>query len=77
MSHVKPSETIRVKVSDLALFQACVALAFALALERRGLLSRFELADEIEAMGADVPAGGEQLMATFVAALRVPANDGA
>jgi hypothetical protein len=61
------------EIRDLAVFQAHVGLAFASALDRRGLLDRFELAGMLD--GPAETDGASVLLRIFVNALRFPAND--
>jgi hypothetical protein len=72
------SPVIRPTVADLASFQSYVAVAFAFALEYRGLLSRFDLADELEAIAGGVAESPVRDLANIlIAGLRAEADPAA
>jgi hypothetical protein len=62
---------IQVSMADLATFQFQVALGLSFALDRRGLLSRYELADELEEAAAAMEAdAARDLVKLLIAGLR-------
>jgi hypothetical protein len=66
----RPS-VIHLNLADLASFQCHVAFSLAFALDRRGLLDRFDLADELAATLKAVPEGAaRELVEVLICGLR-------
>jgi hypothetical protein len=73
-----PTEFMRATTADLAALQTYVVVALAFALDCRGVLSRFELADELEMIAGAITEGPvQELVEVLVAGLRVEAGPSA
>jgi hypothetical protein len=71
----EPRDTIRLSLADLVSVQSHVAVALAFALERRGLVSCAEVADDLSHIAGGLPDGSPRALVRVLAdALRLDAR---